>query len=72
MRIFSQAKSFDNKKILNVPRYCKKAKKRKNVENALIAHFTLHRFLIKFSIELKKKKRKKLIRPDRRKKGPKF
>ena len=36
VRIFSQAKSFDNKKILNVPRYCKKAKKRKNVEKFLL------------------------------------
>ena len=36
VRIFSQAKSFDNKKILNVPRYCKKAKKQKNVEKFLL------------------------------------
>ena len=36
VRMFSQAKSFDNKKNLNVPRYCKKAKKRKNVEKFLL------------------------------------
>ena len=36
LRIFSQAESFENKEILNVPWYSKKAKKQKNVENFLL------------------------------------
>ena len=32
----SQAESFENKEILNVPWYSKKAKKQKNVENFLL------------------------------------
>ena len=31
MRIISHTESFENKEILNVPRYSKKAKKQKNV-----------------------------------------
>ena len=52
MRIFSQVESFENKEILNVPWYSKKAKKQKNVENFLlmkkIAKYRFH-ILLKYS-----------------------